>query len=180
MMRRLLIVTMMVVTTLGALMTWLVYSEFLSYQHAVDRILAALPNDEREIPSAVVNVLEELDGPMIPWLATRGLLLEMSPEPVSPGRWHVRHGLWGVLLPLRLPRRDLTSLYAHYMAFEGGTGLSYGARHYYSKAPSGLSPEEAVGLVTISRAPGRFSPEQHRDQYDLMYRKLLAQYRAAG
>jgi hypothetical protein len=179
-MRRLFTCVMAGVAILAGLATCVVYYEFLRYQGGVDRTVAALPTDERAISSSVVNVLEKLDGHMIPELATRGLLLELCPEPVSQGRWHLRHGLWGALLPLRLSRRDLTSLYAHYMVFEGGTGLNYGARRYYSKGPADLSPEEAVALVTISRAPVRYSPERHHDEYEVMYQRLLAKYRAAG
>jgi hypothetical protein len=180
MIRRFLKIVMIVTAALAVLVASVLYAEFFRFQAAVDQVIGSLPPEERDISPPAVRVFEKLDGPMIPWLATRGLLTELRPLPVSQGRWHLLHGFWGSLLPLRVARHDMVSLYAHYMAFEGGDGLLYGARHYYAKKPAELDLEEAVALVTISRGPERFSPQRHQEQYEAMYRKLLAQCRAAG
>ena len=175
---KILVALLVVVVALGVR---LVYSQFLIYQDSVDRILSALPPEERHISSTpAAQVMETLDGRSVQRLASRGLLLEVITSPTSPFVWNVRGALWALLLPLRISRPDMLGLYAHYMAFEGGTGLSYGARKYYAKVPSALTIEESVALITISRGPDRYSPQRRPEEYERLYRKLLAQYRSGG
>src|SRR5262245_52497098 len=112
------------VTALLGLVAYVMYTQFMCYQGAVDRVIGGLTPEEHDVPTPVAHVFEALDGPSVRWLATRGLLLEVVPEPATQGAWHLRQALWGVLLPIRISRRDMIGLYAHYMTFEGGQGLS--------------------------------------------------------
>ncbi len=179
-MRRLITALAITVIALVGLTVYLVYTRFITYQAAVDRIVVDLPSEERDLSAEVRDVIERLQGPAISWSVSCGLLLDIVPSQVKIDEWHLRGGLWEHLLPLRLARRDLISLYAHYMVFEGGRGVAYGARHYYAKSPAALTVEEAVSLVAISRGPDMYSPQHHRERYEYLYQKLLAQYHAAG
>ena len=159
---------------------YFVFTRFVVYQGSVDRIVVALPSEERDLSAAAIDVIEKLQGNAIPWQVSRSLLAEVAPSDVTMGEWHLRGALWQYLLPLRLRRQELVRLFAHYMVLEGGSGIAYGARHYFAKSPAALTAEEAVSLVTIARAPGMFSPERRPDRYEFMYKKLLARYHAAG
>jgi membrane carboxypeptidase/penicillin-binding protein PbpC len=59
----------------------------------------------------------------------------------------------------------MLALYAHFMQFEGGRGLTYGAEHYYGSLPSELSDREALELFVISKSPAENSPSKNPGRF---------------
>ncbi len=92
--------------------------------------------------------------------------------------WHAQGFVWQLLTPRRLTEDQMIALYCRYLAFEGGRGLAYGARHYCSTTPDRLTAEEVLELIAISRSPSRFSRGRNRDILSRHVERLKKLYEA--
>lgn len=111
------------------------------------------------------------------FMAWHGLADDLALGHVRMAEWHARGAVWSALLPLRLNQSDLVALYAHYMPFEGGSGVAFGSRKYFGKRPSELSLQEAAGLVAISRSPRMNSPHRNPRRFQAARERILRRYR---
>ena len=81
---------------------------------------------------------------------------------------------WQYVLPLRYSYSERLALHVHFLPFDGGTGLAYGAKHYLGKEPRELSRQEMLTLLAISRNPKANSPSLHPSRLEKEVRRLEA------
>lgn len=134
-----------------------------------DRV-AALLAGQANPPPRVVDVVMTVEGTYATSWAARSLVAEMRDRPMPTLERHLAGALWWVWLSGTLEDAEIAALYAHFLPFEGGTGLAYGAQHYFAKSPADMTVEEVLGLIAIGRAPARYSPrrapERHRQEVE--------------
>ena len=159
---------------------WLVHSQFWRYQKAVDQIRQSVPRDERSMSREAADVIQTVEAQGMPWIVSRSILADVAPRPVRMSEWHVRGAIWECLLPRRLSKEELTVLYAHYMQFEGGTGLAFGSQRYFGISPRQLTADQAIELCVIADSPGLHSPFRHPEAFRSAVARYRAKYRTAG
>ncbi len=142
-----------------------VHRHYLRHIPAVDSIVRGLPPAEASPPEAITNPILKLNSHGFERFVVRCLVTEFYPEPIRMLDWNLRGFVWLQLLPRHLTRTQMLGLYAHFMQFEGGRGLIYGARHYYGKAPEQLTEREALELFVISENPQRYSPTENPQRF---------------
>lgn len=152
--------------TVGLVATLLATAGYVGFVTArefprVDRILATLPIGEVMRPPAFDRLVLELDRQRYPAWVARSLVAQPGSERPQPAAWHSRNLAWRLVLPLRYREEERLALYAHFLPFEGGSGLAYGARRYFAKSPAELSDEEILQLLVISRSPSLYSPTRN-------------------
>lgn len=168
------------VAILAVYIAWYTQVHFFIYQDRVDAVLANLPPGEANPPSLLSEIVHRVEGKHAVYFVARNLVAETHGKPMRMIDWHVTNALWSGLLPLRLSQRDITALYGHFMVFEGGRGLNYGARRYFGKAPTDLTLDEMLGLLAISRAPFHYSPERQPENYRRQLERLRSEYQHAA
>lgn len=148
-------------------LSYLVYTRFFRYQAAVDRIYENIPAEEHRLSAAVRGVLEKTEADSVrTWVVARSLLSQILPGRVRTAEWNIRGMLWNWLLPRRFDPEQRLVLFAHELPFEGGLGLTYGARQYFGKRPSQLNESEALQLVAMSFSPR--NPDRFRRRLEIM------------
>lgn len=164
------------------LIAFSVYAEthFYAYQDDVDALLTSLPAAEAKPPRVVRDVVPKVEGRGVAARVSSSLVARLLYGDGRPEIWREANLLWSALLPLRLEDRDMLVLYGHFLPFEGGQGLAYGARAYFAKAPGELTPDEVLGLVAIARAPKANSPTAAPESYQAAVAKLRETYRIAS
>jgi hypothetical protein len=155
-------------------LAYFAYTRFFRYQAAVDRIYENIPAEEQRLSAAVRGVLETTEPDSTrTWVISRSLLSQLAPGQVRRGEWNLRGMLWVCLLPWRFDPEQRLILFAHELPFEGGVGLTYGARRYFGKPPSQLTESEALQLVTRSFSPR--NPDRFQQRLEILtqrYRKV--------
>ena len=179
-MRKFLISLVLLLILSATAMGWLVYSRFWRYQTSVDQIRRSLPRDERSMSREAANVIKTLEAQGMPWIVSRNILADVAPEPVPISEWQVRGMIWESLLPRRLSNEEITVLYAHYMQFEGGSGLAFGSQKYFGTSPRQLTADQAIQLCVIAHSPKRYSPSHHPEAFSSAVARYRAKYRTAG
>jgi hypothetical protein len=154
-----------------------VASYVLYFRHvpAVRELVAALPAEEARPPQHYVLTVTRLEPKRFALLPARGLLARFYPAPLSNTRWHVLFFTWYQLLPLSLSHDELLALHAHFLPLEGGQGLVYAARHYYSKVPAQLSAREVLELLAIAQSPSANSPTGNPERFRRAVERLATQ-----
>ena len=142
-----------------------VQRHYLRHLLAVDSILRQLPPEEASPPGVITGPISKLHTNGFEFFVTRSLVSEFYQQPPRMLDWHLRNFVWLQLLPRRLNRTELLGLYVHFMQFEGGRGLVYGAHHYYGKAPHQLTEREALELFVISQDPHGYSPTENPERF---------------
>jgi len=165
--RILLIGTTLVVGLIASGLAYFAYTRFFRYQAAVDAIYENIPAEEHRLSAAVRGVLEKTEPDSVRTsVVSRSLLSQLAPGHVRMGEWNLRGMLWVCLLPWRFGPEQRLVLFAHELPFEGGFGLTYGARRYFGKRPSQLSESEALQLVTRSFSPR--NPDVFQQRLEIM------------
>lgn len=144
-----------------------------------DRVTALLAGQARP-PAGVVDVVITVEGDYATAWVARSLVAETQDENMRMLEWHLAGALWWAWLSATLENAEIVALYAHYLPFEGGTGLAYGAQRYFGKAPGDLTLDEVLGLVAIARASARNSPERAPERYLEEVERLRLLYRGAA
>ncbi len=155
-------------------------TQFYAYQDDVDALLASLPAAEAEPPQVVREVVPKVEGRGVAARVSNSLVAQLLDGDGRPEVRREANLLWSTLLPLRLEDREMLALYGHFLPFEGGRGLNYGARAYFDKAPGELTADEVLGLVAIARAPKANSPTAAPERYQAAVAKLRETYRIAS
>ena len=139
--------------------------------------LEAYAPEDRNVPANVADVIWKLDEKQEVFLNTlvaRDLV--SASLPMNAGAWHARNLMWSILLPLHFDRMSRTALFCHNLPYEGGSGLSNAAEHYFHKQPHELTSEQVAGILAIARAPNMNSPTRHPDRYAQNTARLLNAY----
>jgi hypothetical protein len=152
-----------------------IYRVYFSNLDFVDSVLATLPQGEARPPADFTRVVFALDADSFESWVARSFVVDTCPDGAPVLEWHARNAIWGALLPRRLSQEQLVSLYAHYLQFEGGRGLTYGSQRYFSQDPESLTKRQIVELLVISRAPGFYSPTKNRDRLDQAVERAMTQ-----
>lgn len=167
------LLTLMIIVVLVILVALLWYSKtaYGDSQTEVDQLLASLSPGELEPPATLVKLILRLQEDAFTHVVCRDVIghLEGSDGDIQPMQLRVL--LWRYLLPKRIGRKLMLALYAHFMSFEGGRGMTYGARHYFDKAPADLSDDECLALYVTSLAPSRYSPTRNEEELDAQCRR---------
>lgn len=161
-------------------LAYFVITRYVVYQGDVTRVVERVMAMAGAGPlsPAAADVIVKLRRDEMPYAVSVALLSELAPSPVRMGTWHARGALWEALLPLRLSDEEMLALYSHYLPFEGGQGIAFGARTYFGKPAASLSAEEAIGLLVISARPAHNAPQVNPEAYRLNHERLLRQYRS--
>ena len=154
-----------------------VISEFLLFQPGVRSIIAALPDDERQLPPNVRSVFSRMGERELNLWVARNLLQDCS-QRTGMARWNLRFTLWVLLVPRFYSRTDRISLFAHYLQVEDAQGLRQVSQTAFAKPPHLLSPEEVLGLLAVTKAPNRNSPVKHPERYREELERLKRKYGA--
>ncbi len=157
------------------------YSRFFRYQPQVDRVFSTISEDERHLSPTARKVIVALEPESNrTYFVAVSLLAEVAPTRVRMGEWHARNALWVLLLPRRFDEEERLLMFAHFLRMEGGTGVGYGARRYFRKAPSQLNESEIMQLLVIGRSPAMYSPSRHPDRFRKRLEVLRSLYRESA
>jgi transglycosylase-like protein len=179
-MRRLLAALVLIVIAIASLLLFIWYTRFGRFQPYVDTTVAGLTPAEKNISPAAAHVFKKIDGPIMGYAVSRAFISQLSGTRLRSIEWNLRGMIWSLLLPRRLSNDQMLWLYAHFMAFEGGNGIVYGAQHYFGKTPAQLSETEALTLITIARSPRAYSPTRNPVRYRYMFNLNLSRLRTTG
>jgi hypothetical protein len=151
-----------------------IYRHYVAHLPAVDAIVRELSDEELSPAAAVTQTISKLANPGLESFVARSLIGELHPQPVRMLHWHLRGFLWANLLPHHLTDTEMLGLYLHFMQFEGGRGLIYGAGHYYGKVPAELTEREVLELFAISVSPSANSPTHNPERFKAAVERLQA------
>lgn len=134
------------------------YQSFFRYRGCIDELLEDIPNDEKDLP------------PKIAAIFIRSKIVEKTSDSyeaiffqcrnqngLKHTEFQVQKLVWMALIPLYLSYQDRLSLSVHLMSFRDGRGLSYGAKHYFSKNINNLTEQETIKLILIAQSPTFYS-----------------------
>ncbi len=152
-----------------------VYRVYYAHLDEVARVLSSLPPEEANPPAEFSRVVLALEPEgHVSWVA-RSFVAATFPERLPMLEWHVRNFIWASLLPRSHSEGEMLSLYAHFLPFRDGAGLSYAAQHRFSQAPHTLTTRQIVELLVISRAPRIYSRPENRERLDSQVESRLIQ-----
>ena len=151
-------------------------SRYFRYLGAVDNVIEQLPQAEASPPEVVAELIRVVKKASFHYWVERNLIAESDKSRMRNLEWQSRLLVWHLLLPTHLSDSQYVALYCHFMTCEKGTGLEYGAKHYFSKRPEELSLAEAAGLLAISESPQLYSPTEHPDNYERRVKRILEIY----
>jgi hypothetical protein len=155
------------------------YTRFFRYQAEVDTIYERIPAEDRHVSAAVRRVLEKTEPDSTrTWIVSRSLLAQIAPARVGMAEWNLRGVLWDWLLPMRFDPQERLILFANVLPFDGGSGLTYGARKYFEKRASQLDESEALQLLAITFSPGH-EWTTHPDRFRQRLETVTQRYRRA-
>jgi hypothetical protein len=178
--RYLLLAASVVLALSASVLAYFAYTRFFRYQRAVDKIYERIPAEERQMSAPARRVMERTEPDSTRTnIVSRYLLSEIAPARVRIAEWNVRGMLWMWLLPRRFDPEQRLNLFAHFLAFEGGSGIAYGARKYLGKSASQLTEDEALKLMAISASPLAYSPAKHPDRFRQRLKITTDRYRVA-
>ena len=160
-----------------AAVTFVLISEFLVFQTQAREILRRLPAEERELPQNVKQLFSRLEERELNIWVARNLLQDCAPH-TGMARWNVRFSLWIFLVPRFYSREERESLFAHYLLAKGAQGLKQVSIITFGKPPHMLSPDETVGLLVVTKAPGRNSPATNPERYRKVLEEMKRKYGA--
>jgi transglycosylase-like protein len=177
-MRRLLVragialAAILVIALIGA--SAYVYRVYFAHLGHVETVLATLPSAEANPPEAFARAVHALDADSYSSWVARSFVAETAPTRSRMLEWHLRNLIWSALLPRNFSQEQLLALYAHFLQFEGGRGLVYGARQRFSQDPAALTLRQFVELLVISRAPSVYSGAENRGRLDSQVERQMA------
>jgi hypothetical protein len=149
-----------------------VFRHYIRHLPEVDRLVRELPPEEANPPQVIRDLVPRLNPNFRSFVISK--LVGQFSGPIRMSAWHARNFIWLQLLPHRLTQHEMLALYSHFMPFEGGSGLAYGARHYFGKVPAQLTELEALELFVISVSPSGNSPTQNPERFKAAVERFRA------
>lgn len=166
--------SVLVSSLLLAPLSILEYGIYLSHRNAIVRELQTMPDEDRHPPAAVSSMIVRYFGVQrIDEILGRGYEFEFHGVRARGLSSGLREILFVQALKLHLSREERLALFCHRMSFDGGSGLSAGARAYYGKQAAEMNDVEIAGLIA-SEVRGRYaSPFTHPDRFESVRRVVL-------
>lgn len=164
----------LVAALLLAPLAMLEYGIYWSHRGAIARQLQTMPDEDRHPPAAVSSIIERYFGAQrIDEILGRDYEFEFHGFRARGLSSELREILFVQMLRLHLSREERLALFCHRMSFDGGSGLSAGARAYYGKQAAEMNDVEIAGLIA-SEVRGRYvSPFAHPDHFESVRNSVL-------
>jgi hypothetical protein len=141
----------------------------------IEEVLARANPQDAAPPKIIRDLIDANGGPLAPH-ATRLVTAQVYSD-LTQGQWHLRNGLWRLLLPMHFDKSQMYGLYC-VLSYNGTDhGLSNFARREYGKSLSQLSPIQAATTVAVTHAPTMYL--KHSDKLDQRAKVLLDRSRHA-
>jgi hypothetical protein len=135
-------------------------ASFFKYRDCINSKLADSSPDIENLSPAMVDLLERSMKIYSSQYATALLLNCRDSQELDKTEFRVQSAVWEVFVPLSLNQAEKNRLYAHFLYFRGGGGLSYGAKRYFEKDLDRLTEDELIKLLLISQSVIRYSGEK--------------------
>ncbi len=126
----------------------------------IEGILSQANPQDAAPPLLVRNLIDASSESPTPYATS--LVTRRFYSDLSQGEWHVRNGLWRILLPMHFSKSEMYGFYATLAPNGTDLGLSNYARREFGKALNSLSTTEAAQTVAITRAPSIFLRDRNK------------------